>query len=145
MIEEAKIKLKARGEGDPARREFWADVGRRDSDRPRTSADRQTMAPRGASQQVGEAGTSGRKAGKVPYDWSGGATGAPPDVDRFGPVDAVAQIGSISPMDFQAALPVGGSMPTSDGDTGGSGGADGVADDVAGGGMPAAYKRGPAG
>ena len=38
-----------------------------------------------------------------------------------------------------------GPMPTSKGDTGGSGGAGGVADGVAGGGMPTAYKRGPAG
>ena len=70
--------MKATG---PSRREFWADVGRRDSDRLRTSADQQTMAPRGASKQVGEARTSGQKAGEVRYDWSSGATGALPDVD----------------------------------------------------------------
>ena len=28
MIEEVRIQLRARDEGDPARREFWADVGR---------------------------------------------------------------------------------------------------------------------
>ena len=36
-------------------------------------------------------------------------------------------------------------MPTSEGDTGGGGGADGVVDGEADGGMPTAYKRGPAG
>ena len=75
MIEEAKIKLRARDEGDPVMREFWADVDRRDSDRFRTSADQQTMVPRDASEQVGEAGTSGRKADEVLYDWSGGPLG----------------------------------------------------------------------
>ena len=145
MLEEMKIQLRARDGGDPARREFWADVGRRDSDRLRTSADQQTMAPKGASMQVGEARTSGRKADKVQYDWRGGAIGALPDVDRSGPVADVARIGSMSTMDFQAALPVGGAMPTSEGDTGGGGDAGGVAEGVAGGRMPTAYKRGPAG
>ena len=68
MIEEAKIKLKAQHGGGSAG-EFWADVGRSDSDRLQTSADRQTMAPRGASEQVGEAGMSGRKVDKVLYVW----------------------------------------------------------------------------
>ena len=60
--------MKARGEWkarwDGAEEEFWADVGRC-SDRLRTSADQQTMAPKGASMQVGKAKTSGRKADKV--------------------------------------------------------------------------------
>jgi len=60
----AREELKARG-GDPERRrKFWADVGRRDSDRLRTSADQQTMAPRGACEQVDEARTSLRKVDK---------------------------------------------------------------------------------
>ena len=54
---------------------------------------------------MGETRTSGRKADKVQYDWSGGATGALPDVDRSGPVADLARIGSMSGMDFQAALP----------------------------------------
>ena len=141
----ARGELKVRGYDPERRRKFWADVGRRDSDRLRTSADQQTMAPKGASKQVGEARTSGRKADEVRYDWSGGAIGALPDVDRSGPVADEAQIGSTSMMDLEATLPVGGAMPTSEGDTGGGGGADGVADGVAGGGMPTAYKRGPAG
>ena len=103
------------------------------------------MAPKGASEQVGKAKTSGRKADKVSYDWNGGAEGVLPDVDRPKPVVETARVGMRDLMDFQAALPVGGAMPTSAGDTGGGGGADGVADGVAGGGMPAAYKRGPAG
>ena len=61
----ARGELKARGDDPERRRKFWADVGRRDSDRLRTSADQQTMAPRGASEQVGKAKTSGRKADKV--------------------------------------------------------------------------------
>ena len=36
-------------------------------------------------------------------------------------------------------------MPASEGDTGGGGGADGVAGDVADGGMPKAYEWGPTG
>ena len=109
--------MKARGEwkvrwAGPALNEFWADVGRC-SDRLRASADQQTMAPKGASEQVGKAETSGRKADKVSYD--------------------------INPWKKWGA------MPTSGGNTGGGGGADGVADGVAGGGMPTAYKRGPAG
>ena len=97
---EARGGSKARGDDPERRRKFWADVGRRDSDRLWTSADQQTMAPKGASMQVGEARTSGRKADKVRHDWSGGAIRAPPDVDRSGPVADVAQIGSISMMDF---------------------------------------------
>ena len=145
MIEEVKIKLKAQHGGGSAG-EFWVDVGRSDSDRLRTSADRQTMAPRGAAEQVGEARKPGRKAGKVQYDWGGRATGASPDVDRSGPVADVAQIGSISTMDFQAALPVGWAMPTSDGNTRprarrSPGRRLSRADGVAGGEMPWAYKR----
>ena len=74
MYGEAKARrirkeMKARGEwkvrwAGPARSEFWADVGRC-SDRLRTSADQQTMAPKGASEQVGKAKTSGRTADKV--------------------------------------------------------------------------------
>ena len=140
--------MKARGEWkarrDGAEEEFWADVGRC-SDRLRISADQQTMAPRGASEQVGKAKTSGRKADKVSYDWNGGAEGALPDVDRPKPVVETARVGMRDLMDFQAALPMGGAMPASEGDTGGGGGADGVADGEADGGMPTAYKRGPAG
>ena len=58
MIEEAKIKLKAQHGGSSVVK-FWADVGQSSSDRLRTSADRQPMAPKGASAQVGEARTSG--------------------------------------------------------------------------------------
>ena len=140
--------MKARGEWkarrDGAEEEFWADVGRC-SDQLRISADQQTMAPKGASEQVGKAKTSGRKADKVSYDWNGGAEGALPDVDRPKPVVETARVGMRDLMDFQAALPMGGAMPASEGDTGGGGGADGVADGEADGGMPTAYKRGPAG
>jgi len=115
------------------------------SDRLRISADQQTRAPRGASEQVGKAKTSGRKADKVSYDWNGGAEGALPDVDRPKPVVETARVGMRDLMDFQAALPMGGAMPASEGDTGGGGGADGVADGEADGGMPTAYERGPAG
>ena len=59
LIQELRIKMKAWHGGDPARREFWADVGRSDSNRLRTSANRQTVALRGVSEQVGEARTSG--------------------------------------------------------------------------------------
>ena len=55
MLKEVKIQLRAQDEGDPAWQEFWTDVGQHDSDRLRTSANQQTMAPRGASEQVGEA------------------------------------------------------------------------------------------
>ena len=120
-------------------------VGRSDSDRLRTSADRQTMATGGAFEQVGKAKTSGRKADEVLYDWNGGAEGALPDVDRPEPVVATVRAGMRDMMDFQAAPPLGGAMPTSGGDTGGGGGADGVADGVADDGMPAAYKWGPTG
>ena len=51
---------------------FLAYVGLSDSDRLRTSADQQTMAPRGASERVGKARTSGWKAGMV-YDTTGTA------------------------------------------------------------------------
>ena len=91
----------------PAQRKFWADVGRC-SDRLPISADQQTMAPRGASEQVGKAKTSGRKADQVSYDWNGGAEGALPDVDRPKPVVETARVGMRDLMDFQAALPVGG-------------------------------------
>ena len=143
-IKVARIESKARHGGGSAG-EFWADVDRSDSDRLRTSADQQTMAPRGASEQVGKAKTSGRKADQVSYDWNGGAEGALPDVDRPKPVVETARVGMRDLMDFQAALPVGGAMPTSEGDTGGGGGADGVVDGEADGRMPTAYKRGPAG
>jgi hypothetical protein len=144
----AKAKAKTRHGGGSAvvgLPEFWADVDRRGGDRFRTFGAQQTMAPRGASEQVGKAKTSGRKADEVFYDWNGEAEGALPDVDRPEPVVATARVEMRDMMDFQAALPVGGAMPASVGDTGGGGSADGVADGVADGGMPTAYKRGPAG
>ena len=88
---------------------------------------------------------SGREADQVRFDWQGGAEGALPDVDRPGPVVATARAEMRDMMDFQAALPVGGAVPASEGDTGGGSGADGVADGAADGGMPTAYEWGPAG
>ena len=132
-------------------KEFWRFGGQASEDRQRGGARIRTfgaleaMAPRGASEQGGKAKMSGRKADEVMYDWNGGAEGALPDVDRPGPVVATARAEMRDMMDFEAALPVGGARPTSEGDTGGGGGADSVADGVAGGGMPTAYKRGPAG
>ena len=77
----AQGELKAQGDDPAQRRKFWADVGQRNSDWLQTSADQQMMAPKGASKQVGEARTSGRKANEVRYDQSSGAIGALPDVD----------------------------------------------------------------
>ena len=80
------------------------------------------------------------------YDWNSRAEGALPDVDWPGPVVATARAEMQDMMYFQAALPMGGgAMPTSEGNTGGGSSADSVANSVAGGGMPTAYKRGPAG
>ena len=63
------------------------------------------------------------------------------DVDRHEPAVVTALVGMRDWMDFLATLPVWGARPASDGDTGGGGGADGVAD----GAMPTACKRRPAG
>jgi hypothetical protein len=118
-------------------------VGWSDSDRLRTSADQQTMAPRGASEQVGEARTSGRKTGKVSYDWNGGAEGALPDVDRPEPVVERALVGMRGLLGYiaQATRSMGRVMPTSDGDTRPMARRLSRADGVAGGGLPWAYKR----
>jgi hypothetical protein len=141
-IEEAKIKSKAR-HGRGLAGEFWVDVGWSDSDRLRISADQQTMAPRGASEQVGETRTSGRKANKVSYDCDGGTEGALPDVDRPEPVAERARVGMMGWMTqiTQATHPRWKAMPTSVGDKRPMARRPSVADGVAGGGMPWAYKR----
>ena len=51
-----KMRLEASRSG---RQQFWADVGWSGSSRLQTSANSQTMAPRGASEWMGEAGMSG--------------------------------------------------------------------------------------
>jgi hypothetical protein len=144
-IKVARIESKARHGGGSAG-ESWADVDRSDSDRFRASADQQTMAPKGASEQVGEARTSGRKADREQYDRNSGAEGALPDVNRPEPVER-ARGGMLSWMmdTMLATQPTAWVMPTSGGDMGGSGGAGDVADGVADGGMPKAYEWGPTG
>ena len=81
------------------------------------------------------------------HDRNGEAEVALPDVDRPEPVVEVAQVGMRAMMDFiiRTTRPMGRAMPTSDGDTRPMARRPGVADDVAGGGMPTAYKRRPAG
>jgi hypothetical protein len=110
-IEEIKENMDALREVDRMReaaKVFWADVDRRGGDRFWTFGAQQTMAPRGASEQVGKAEPSGRKADEVMYDWNGEAEGALPDVDRPEPVVATAGVEMRDRMDFQAALPMGG-------------------------------------
>ena len=77
------------------------------------------MASRGASEQVGEARTSGRKADQVLYNWNSRAEGALPDVDRPESVVERAKVEMLSWLvDItQATRPMGRVMPTSDGDT----------------------------
>ena len=142
MVKKEWIKSEARREGG-SERKFWADVGRSDSDRLRTSAGQQTVAPKGASEQVGEARTSGRKADQV-YDLNGGAEEALPDVDRPAPEVERAMGGMLSWMSkmYLADRPRWGAVPVaSGGDTRPMARRPSRADGVADGGMPWAYKR----
>ena len=142
-IKKAGIKSKAQHEGGSVG-EFWANVGRSDSDRLQISADQQSMAPKGASEQAGETRTSSQKANKVSYDWISGAKGASPNVDRPEPVAARAQVGMVSWMAqqmTQATQPMGRVMLTSDGDMRLMARRPSRADGVADGGMLWAYKR----
>ena len=97
----------------------------------------QTVWTERASEQAEGAMRFGRKADHGSRDRSGEAEVALPDVDRPGQVLDVAQVGVRDLVDMQAALPEGGrGMLTLDGYMHGSGGADGVADGEADGGMP---------
>ena len=89
-------------------------------------------------------GRPGREAGQVQHNRNGEAEVDLPDVERSEPAVEVAQGGMLGWMRIrlQAARPMGGAMPTSDGDTRPMVRRPSVADGVADGGMSWAYRTG---